>query len=300
MKVGSKKFENKLERELNSCSIENQIPKISEDEIWMRLNTSVYTDIRDIYWISTKGRIFNEDTMDFAETKHRDPVVTSVPYYEVTLEILQNGKILRKKYFVHRLMLMTFKPLDSVDEMKHLVCNHIDGNKINNDIDNLEWTDTRGNTLHALNTGLFVPVYGEKHVRATMTEATVKEIIQLLLSQKYDYPTIAHMVGKGVTTSKVTDIANKHSWKHLTMGIDSSQLKRERTLPRVFTDNIIDECCKYFQNNPKPSELSVRQHCINALKYSSYNGEFGEGRLNSIRKLYEHERFNDISEKYNF
>lgn len=54
-----------------------------------------------------------------------------------------------KNMLVHRLVMMAFKP-----EKEKLQVNHIDGNKENNHIDNLEWTTAKENIHHAYRTGL--------------------------------------------------------------------------------------------------------------------------------------------------
>lgn len=52
---------------------------------------------------------------------------------------------------VHRLVMSTYNPLDSMMDV-----NHIDGNKANNDLNNLEWVTKSENTIHAHKTGLFI------------------------------------------------------------------------------------------------------------------------------------------------
>lgn len=53
---------------------------------------------------------------------------------------------------VHRLVLEAFKPKDKDDNR---VCNHIDGDKLNNNLNNLEWVTQSENILHAISIGAF-------------------------------------------------------------------------------------------------------------------------------------------------
>lgn len=60
---------------------------------------------------------------------------------------LFNGK--RKNVYVHRIVAMAWLPASDKPQV-----NHIDGNRANNHVDNLEWVTHSENKLHAFRTGL--------------------------------------------------------------------------------------------------------------------------------------------------
>nr|DAF58718.1 MAG TPA: homing endonuclease [Siphoviridae sp. ctxMM9] len=57
----------------------------------------------------------------------------------------------RHRYSVHRLVLENYNP---VDGMETLQVNHIDGDKQNNNLNNLEWVTCQENILHAYKNNL--------------------------------------------------------------------------------------------------------------------------------------------------
>lgn len=91
----------------------------------------------------------------------------------------------RKTVKPHRLIALNFIPNP---EFK-IDVNHIDGNKCNNRLDNLEWVTEQENVIHAHETGLSKGVRGEKSHYAKISDENVSAIRELFfkynLSQKH-------------------------------------------------------------------------------------------------------------------
>jgi len=109
-----------------------------------------------------------------------------------------------KKYFVHRLVAELYVPNP---ENKPQV-NHIDGNKLNNCADNLEWVTNLENRSHAVKTGL--QIQGEKCPWAKLSEADVKYIRN---HTDFNKQFLASQFGVSVRTIK--DVLSERSWKSL-------------------------------------------------------------------------------------
>lgn len=90
------------------------------------------------YWISSYGRVWSEKTKKFLT---QSPVSDKDKHLKVKLS--KNGN--SEKFFVHRLVMLTFAP---VENAKTLQVNHIDGNPLNNTLENLEWVTEEENHKH--------------------------------------------------------------------------------------------------------------------------------------------------------
>lgn len=117
------------------------------------------------------------------------------------------GKV--KGFFVHRLVMQTFNP---VEGMEHLQVNHIDCNKHNNNLSNLEWCDQSHNQKHAFANGL-ISRKGEKNSAHKLTETEVIEICELLVSGASDI-SLAEIYH--VSQSTISAIRNHRNWAYLT------------------------------------------------------------------------------------
>lgn len=135
----------------------------------------VFEDLKgyeDSYQISDSGRIFTKRRLignQIYYGKELVPQLTSDGYLKVTLS--KNCK--SKKYYLHRLVAIQF--LDNLDNLSQV--NHIDGNKLNNSITNLEWCTKQENQNHAIRTGLMQ--IGQERPSSKLTEQQVLEIYKL-------------------------------------------------------------------------------------------------------------------------
>lgn len=109
------------------------------------MNLEIWKDIVGYdgkYQISTFGRVKSFKNGELILKNY----LGNHGYYGVTL--WKNNQ--STKRLIHNILLETF----SIKTKDKMVCNHKDGNKLNNFITNLEWTTYRGNLVHAYKNNL--------------------------------------------------------------------------------------------------------------------------------------------------
>lgn len=93
-------------------------------------------------------------------------------YHKVRLSMYDNGKSKAKGVFVHRLVADAF--IHNPEKKPQV--NHIDGDKTNNNVNNLEWNTQSENQNHAVKTGLKKVFAGENNHSSKLTMVQVREI----------------------------------------------------------------------------------------------------------------------------
>ena len=123
---------------------EKNMVKDLENEIWKNI-----PGYEGRYKASNKGRI---KSLIFPDERIVKPFRDRNGYNRVALSKYNDCGILKQRLFsIHRVVLLTFNPNENA---QFLEINHIDGNKSNNCIENLEWCTRSENMKHAFENGL--------------------------------------------------------------------------------------------------------------------------------------------------
>lgn len=112
---------------------------------------------------------------------------------------------------VHRLVAQAFIPTDNPNNQ----INHIDGDKTNNVVTNLEWVTAAQNMKHAWETGLVNKDHtvGSRHHNAKLDEALAVEIRELYAKGGHTQKELAELYN--VKFGTIKDLINRRTWKHV-------------------------------------------------------------------------------------
>lgn len=133
-------------------------------------------------------------------------ILKATPVARGYLQVMFCKDNVKKAFYVHRLVAEAFIENPNNEE----TVNHKDGNKLNNNANNLEWVSYSENNQHAYDTNLHKK--GEGHYKAKLTEEDVKQI-------RKEYPSVNNYnklaQEYGVSRATIRDIVLKKTWKNV-------------------------------------------------------------------------------------
>jgi hypothetical protein len=181
---------------------------INPNEVWLPVR-----GYEGLYEVSNAGRVRSLDRAVKERRTGRTVIRTGKVlkpqlvkgYYSVTLG--RRAKL--QPYKVHRLVAIHF--LGRRHKSKP-VTNHINGNKLDNRIENLEWCSIGYNLKHAYKMGYKLPERGSKHYLTTLDEDKVRSIKQLIKDGARNKDIAAAF---GIKPGIVSAIKNGLSWRHV-------------------------------------------------------------------------------------
>lgn len=168
--------------------------------------------------------------------------------YGYAMMLLTKNKI-RKNLSVHRLVALTFIPNpNNLPEV-----NHIDGNKLNNNVSNLEWCTSKENIEHAFKTGL--KKTGEvKHDSINVVLLNTGELFGCITNAAKEYKTTTSEIcacckQKQFSAGKFNDepLVWRYENDYLTMSesdIENALYKADRRIICITTGNIYESSLK--------------------------------------------------------
>lgn len=127
--------------------------------------------------ISEQGEIYSTKTNKYLKTfVHKKG-------YRVFCTRLDGRKSKAILLRVHRLVAETY--IENIHNKPFV--NHIDGNKLNNNVNNLEWVSSKENSIHARNLGLIKTLKGEENPTTKLKDTIILEIIKMYIPRHKEH-----------------------------------------------------------------------------------------------------------------
>lgn len=171
-----------------------------DDEIWKVANDDI---LQGKFEVSTHGRVRSKKTKKILKLNKMGS-----GYYQFTCKPDGIKTVGRR---VHRLVMMTF--VENVEDKPFV--NHIDGDKSNNCIDNLEWCTQEENVKHSWETGLSKKVVGVDNHKSKLTDDDVRYIRENYIPNSKTCSQRALAKKFGVTKTVISSILDNKTWTHV-------------------------------------------------------------------------------------
>lgn len=170
----------------------------------------VWKDIKGFegkYKVSSLGRVLVIDYKRTSKDQLLKQSKTRDGYYKVRLN--SKGKDITAR--VHRLVAEAF--IDNPDNKETV--NHINGNKEDNTVDNLEWADRHEQLVHAYKHNLKEAQKGSNNCNASFTPEQIREIRKLYKPRSKEYSTVALAKMFGVRDTTIGDVVRRVTYKNI-------------------------------------------------------------------------------------
>lgn len=162
-------------------------------EIWVQLKENKY------YEISNYGRIKSNRYWVGNHWVYREKILKQ--------PISKNGykmvSINCKRYYVHRLVAKYFL----IKENNKNFVNHLDGNKLNNNVNNLEWCSIYENNVHAINNNL-------RKIKKIIQKNKNNEILKIWNSMKEINETLGFEKSSICVSCKTGKVRYGYYWEY--------------------------------------------------------------------------------------
>ena len=168
---------------------------IMKNEIWKEIE-----GYEGKYFVSNFGRIKSMPNKSWNSERILKPLKQEY----CLIDLCKNAKV--KKFYIHRIVAKTF----ILNNENKPDVNHINGDKHDNRLENLEWVTKSENQKHAAKLGL-INCKGSRNSQSKLTEEIVLSIFKsnkrnVELSKEYN-----------ISQPTICDIRKGRSWKHLTL-----------------------------------------------------------------------------------
>lgn len=156
----------------------------------------------EMYSASNTGQIKNNITGTILKQR-----INSCGYFILNLS---NGSVGKKRTLkVSRLVALAWIP--NTDNKSQV--NHIDGNKLNNTIENLEWVTASENCIHSVKNNLSPSRLGENNGHSKLTESDVKALRKDKINNGMSNKQLG--VKYGISHKHAAAICEYKRWKHV-------------------------------------------------------------------------------------
>lgn len=252
-------------------------PIIFNNEVFKDI---IIDDVLPIYLISNYGNVINKETGLWLSLQ-----LTKDGYLRVSLKC-KNGT---KQYLVHRLVMMTFHPIENPENFE---VNHLYGEKIDNYDNNLEWTTAKENVNHAFATGLNKNIR-ENHTNAKLSNSTVHKICKYL-EQNKTVNEIINLIGFSKDQDigrEIRAIRERKAWKSISKDYTFTNVNNRDK----FTQDQVEVICKMLEDGygykDILSSLGINTESLSNQELYNY--------CDIISNIRTGQHYSRISKKYN-